>query len=123
MVHDVEVKGLDADGEGDLLFLLKLLLGLGHLTPGILNVAHAAVSLLDGALGALAGSLLLLLLSLHHGLPLLLSLLQALPLLLGLLGLFVSFLLPLGQLLLLLGPDFLPLGLLLLQPLELLLLL
>merc|ERR1719373_873737 len=129
MVHDVEVKGLDADGEGDLLFLLKLLLGLGHLTPGILNVGHAAVSLLDGALGALAGSLLLLLLSLHHGLPLLLSLLQALPLLLGLLGLFVSFLLPqslllflllLGQLLLLLGPDFLPLGLLLLQPLELL---
>ena len=40
MVHDVEVKGLDADGEGDLLFLLKLLLGLGHLAPGILNVAH-----------------------------------------------------------------------------------
>merc|ERR1719373_1410368 len=77
MVHDVEVKGLDADGEGDLLFLLKLLLGLGHLTPGILNVAHAAVSLLDGALGALAGSLLLLLLSLHHGLPLLLSLLSS----------------------------------------------
>merc|ERR1711974_405501 len=92
-----------------------LLLGLGHLAAGILDVAHSAVCLLDCALGALSGSLLLLLLSLHHGLPLLLSFLQALPLLL--------FLLLLGQLFLLLSSDFLPLGLLLLQPLELFLLL
>merc|ERR1711931_551389 len=132
VVHGVEVEGLDADGQGDLLFLLQLLLGLGHLAAGVLNVAHSAVCLLDCALGALSGGLLLLLLSLHHGLPLLLSFLQTLPLLLGLLGLLVSFLLAqtlllflllLSQLLLLLGPDFLPLGLLLLQPLELFLLL
>merc|ERR1712045_954601 len=86
VVHGVEVEGLDADGQGDLLFLLQLLLGLGHLTASVLDIAHSAVSLLDGALGALSGGLLLLLLSLHHGLPLLLSFLQTLPLLLGLLG-------------------------------------
>ena len=38
--HAVEVEGLDADGERDLLFLLELLLGLGHLAAGILNAGN-----------------------------------------------------------------------------------
>merc|ERR1712002_1015712 len=130
--HGFQVEGFDANGQGDFFLLLELLLGLGHLATGVLNVAHAAVCLLDRSLGTLTGGLLLLLLSLHHGLPLLLSFFQALSLLLCLLGLLVSllfaqslllFLLLLGQLLLLLGSDFFPLGLLLLQPLELFLLL
>merc|ERR1719463_476683 len=118
-VHGLEGEGLDADAEGDLHLLLHLLLGLGHLLPGV----HG------GGLGLLAA---LLLLSGHHLLALPLCLLHVLLLLLGL-GLLLLLLLPfqcqllssllLGGLLLLLGPDLLPLGLLLLEPLKLLLLL
>merc|ERR1712038_1529193 len=117
VVHGIEIQGLDADGQGDLLLLFQLLLGLGHLAASVLDIAHSAVSLFDGSLGALSGGLLLLLLSLHHGLPLLLGLLQPLPLLLGLLGLLVSlflaqslllFLLLLSQLLLLFSSAFFP---------------
>merc|ERR1719167_1077291 len=121
-VHGVEVKGLDSDGQGDLLLLLQLLLGLGHLTPCISPST-------SGLLGA-ASTLLVRLLGLKHLLPLSLGLLKALLLLLGLLGLLLVFILPqllflflllLVELLLLLGPDLLPLGLLLLQLLQLLL--
>merc|ERR1712111_57578 len=101
------------------LFLLHLLLGLGHLLPGV----HG------GGLGLLATLLLLsshhllsLALSLLHVLLLLLSLDLPLLLLLSLESKLLSSLL-LGNLLLLLGPDLFPLGLLLLQPLQLLLLL
>ena len=45
MVHGVEIKGLDADGEGDPLLLLQLLLGLGHLAAGVLNIAHLQLRL------------------------------------------------------------------------------
>merc|ERR1719320_663564 len=61
-VHGVEVQGLDSDGEGDLLLLLQLLLGLGHLTPGISSAT-------TGLLGS-ASSSLVSLLSLKHLLPL-----------------------------------------------------
>merc|ERR1719232_2056710 len=118
-VHGVEGEGLDADTKGDLHLLLDLLLGLGHLLPGV-----------HGGSGLLLASLLLL--GGEHLLPLPLSLLHELLLLLGL-GLPLLFLLPLdlqllgplllSDLLLLLGPDLLPLGLFLLEPLELLLLL
>ena len=40
VVHGVEVEGLDADGQGDLLLLFQLLLGLGHLTASVLDIAH-----------------------------------------------------------------------------------
>merc|ERR1712173_501607 len=89
-VHGVQVQRFDADGQGDFLLLLQLFLGLGHLATGVLNVANTAVGFFGSALGALAGGLLLLLLSLHHGLPFLFSLLQPLPLLLGFLGLLVG---------------------------------
>merc|ERR1719394_1504536 len=121
-VHGVEVEGLDSDGEGDLLLLLQLLLGLGHLTPGISSGT-------SGLLGT-SSTLLVRLLSLKHLLPLGLGLLKALLLLFGLLGLLLVFILPqllllflllLAELLLLLGPDLLPLSLLLLQLLQLLL--
>merc|ERR1719195_335492 len=84
------------------------------------------------ALAGRAARVLLLLLGLHHLLPLDLGRLQPLALLLGLARLLVGLLLAapylllpllLRQLLLLLGPDLLPLGLLLLEPLQLLLLL
>merc|ERR1712142_846526 len=124
-IHGVEVKGLDSDGKGNLLLLLQLLLGLGHLLAGI--VALSASS------GLLAGSASLVgLLGIKHLLPLGLGLLKALLLLLGLSGPLVCLLLPqllllflllLVKLLLLLGPDLLPLGLLLLQLLQLLFLL
>merc|ERR1719365_301738 len=123
-VHGIKVEGLDSDGEGDLLLLLQLLLGLGHLTPCI---SSAATSLLGATSASLVG-----LLSLKHLLPLGLSFFQAFLLLLSLLGLLLIFILPqllllflllLVELLLLLGPDLLPLGLLLLQLLQLLLLL
>merc|ERR1711971_1173686 len=85
-VHGVEGEGLDADTKGDLHLLLDLLLGLGHLLPGV----HG-------------GSGLLLPLSLLHELLLLLSLglplLFLLPLDLQLLGSLL-----LSDLLLLLGP-------------------
>merc|ERR1712001_491397 len=109
---------------GDLLLLLQLLLGLGHLTSG---VSSAATSLLGATSASLVG-----LLGLKHLLPLSLGLLKTLLLLLGLLGLLLVFILPqllllflllLVELLLLLGPDLLPLGLLLLQLLQLLFLL
>merc|ERR1719365_63635 len=45
-VHGVEFEGLDSDGEGDLLLLLQLLLGLGHLLAGII-----ALSASSGLLG------------------------------------------------------------------------
>merc|ERR1719251_289990 len=61
-VHGVEVEGLDSDGEGNLLLLLKLLLGLGHLTPGI---SSATTCLLCATSASLVG-----LLSLQHLLPL-----------------------------------------------------
>merc|ERR1719234_2581972 len=57
-VHGIEVEGLDPDGEGDLLLLLQLLLGLGHLTPGI---SSATTGLLGAASSSLVG-----LLSLEH---------------------------------------------------------
>merc|ERR1719510_2462517 len=123
-VHGIEVEGLDSDGESDLLLLLQLLLGLGHLTPGI---SSTTTSLLGATSASLVG-----LLSLKHLLPLGLGLFQAFLFLLSLLGLFLVFILPqffllflllLVELLLLLGSDLLPLGLLLLQLLQLLLLL
>merc|ERR1719365_460439 len=49
-VHGVEFKGLDSDGEGNLLLLLQLLLGLGHLLAGII-----ALSASSGLLGCSAG--------------------------------------------------------------------
>merc|ERR1712214_160489 len=64
-VHGLEGEGLDADAEGDLHLLLHLLLGLGHLLPGV----HG------GGLGLLAA---LLLLSGHHLLALPLCLLHVL---------------------------------------------
>merc|ERR1719151_461369 len=116
-VHGVKLQGLDSDGEGDLLLLLQLLLGLGHLLEGVV-----ALSASSGLLGGSAS--LVSLLGIEHLLPLGLGLFQALLLLLGLSGplvcllfpqLLLLFLLGLVELLLLLGPDLLPLGLLLLQ--------
>merc|ERR1719354_890084 len=72
-VHDVEVEGLDSDGQRDLHLLLDLLLGLGHLSSGVQS----------GGLLLLAT---LLLLCSHHLLPLSLCLLEHLLLLLGFLG-------------------------------------
>merc|ERR1719264_1726486 len=124
-VHLLESKGLDPDGEGNLLLLLQLLLGLGHLLAGITTLGASS-----GLLGG--GSSLVGLLGIQHLLPLGLGLFEPLLLLLSLSGPLVSFLLPqlllllllsLVKLLLLLGPDLLPLGLLLLQLLQLLLLL
>merc|ERR1712130_179351 len=124
-VHGVKVEGPDSDGKSNLLLLLQLLLGLGHLLAGI--VALSASSGLLGGRASLVG-----LLGIEHLLPLGLGLFQALLLLLGLSGplvcllfpqLLLLFLLRLVELLLLLGPDLLPLGLLLLQLLQLLLLL
>merc|ERR1712223_1168783 len=70
-VHAVELEGLDPDAERDLFLLLQLLLGLGHLPARVLHVAHAPSIGLLGAPMLVAGGLLLLL-RLHHGLPLLL---------------------------------------------------
>merc|ERR550534_1792999 len=109
-VHGIEIEGLDSDGEGDLLLLLQLLLGLGHLTPGI---SPATTSLLGATSASLVG-----LLSLKHLLPLGLGLFQAFLFLLSLLGLFLVFILPqffllflllLVELLLLLLPGLSPL--------------
>merc|ERR1712089_14872 len=114
--------GLDSDGEGDLLLLLQLLLGLGHLFTGVTAISSNC--------GLLAAGLLLL--CLKHLLPLGFSLLLLLFFLLSLDGLllilffpqlFLLFLLLLVKLLLLLGSDLLPLSLLLLQLHQLLLLL
>merc|ERR1712226_472507 len=122
-VHLLEGKGLDPDGEGNLLLLLQLLLGLGHLATSITT---------SSCLLTTSSSSLVSLLSLQHLLSLGLSLFQTLLLLLSLLcllfifffsHLLLLFFLLLVKLLLLLGPDLLPLGLLLLQLLQLLLLL
>merc|ERR1719410_2781098 len=108
---------------GDLLLLLKLLLGLGEFLAGIISRSTSNRLLLIGSVSLLG------LLGLQHHLSL--SLLQLLLLFLSLLGLPVSLLLPqlvllfllLGiELLLLLSPDLLPLGLLLLELGQLLLL-
>merc|ERR1719266_2856072 len=85
-VHGIEIEGLDSDGEGDLLLLLQLLLGLGHLTP---SISSATTSLLGATSASLVG-----LLSLKHLLPLGLGLFQAFLFLLSLLGLFLVFILP-----------------------------
>merc|ERR1719228_2127986 len=92
-IHGAEVDGFDPDGEGNLLLLLQLLLGLGHLPAGIGDLATSS-GLLALTLGLVS------LLGIKHLLPLSLSLFQTLLLLLGLSSPFVSFLLP--QLLLLL---------------------
>merc|ERR1719507_2958490 len=122
-VHLLESKGLDPDGEGNLLLLLQLLLGLGHLATSITT---------SSCLLATSSSSLVGLLSLQHLLSLGLGLFQTLLLLLSLLcllfifffsHLLLLFFLLLVKLLLLLGPDLLPLGLLLLQLLQLLFLL
>merc|ERR1719419_1694903 len=113
-VHGVEVEGLDADGKGDLHLLFDLFLGLGHLLAGI----H----------GRASGLLATLLLGGEHLLPLPLVVFHLLLLGQGLcLSLLCLFLLDLlllgplcsGLLLLLLGPDLLPGGLFVLEPLEL----
>merc|ERR550534_2546272 len=124
-VHGLKLEGLDSDGKGNFLLLLKLLLGLGELLAGIIAGSTSNRLLL------LIGISLLGLLGLKHLLPFSLSLLELLLLLLGLLSLPVGLLLlglllllPLGgvELLLLLSPDLLPLGLLFLELGELILL-
>merc|ERR1712080_694310 len=109
-VHGIKGKGLDSDGEGDLLLLLQLLLGLGHLLVSITG------SLTNNRLLGTSASLL----GIQHLLSLGFCLFKLLLLLFSLHSLPLSFLLP-G--LLLLGSDLLPLSLLLLQLLQLLLLL
>merc|ERR1719433_1207775 len=62
-VHGIEVEGLDSDGESDLLLLLQLLLGLGHLTPGI---SSTTTNLLGATSASLVGLLSLKHLLRHH---------------------------------------------------------
>merc|ERR1719305_1596689 len=100
-VHGFKLEGLDSDGKGNLLLLLKLLLGLGELLAGVIARSTSNRLLL------LVGVSLL---CLEHLLSLGLSLLQALLLLLSLLGLPVSLLLLHLLLLLLLGLLLLELG-------------
>merc|ERR1712126_764905 len=95
-VHSLKFKWLDSDGEGNLLLFLKLLLGLGELLAGITDLSSSSGFLLVSHFSLLG------LLSLKHFLALSLSLLKAL---------------------LLLKSDLLPLGLLLLEFGELILLL
>merc|ERR1712025_1190953 len=125
-VHSLKLKWLDSDGEGNLLLFLKLLLGLGELLAGITDLSSSSGFLLVSHFSLLG------LLGLKHLLTLSLSLLKALLLLLSLLGLSLSLFLlhlflflSLGliELLLLLKSDLLPLGLLLLEFGELILLL
>merc|ERR1712180_368747 len=121
-VHGFKVERLDSDGEGDLLLLLQLLLGLGHLLVSITGSLPN-----NRLLGTSAG-----LLGIQHLLSLGFCLFKLLLLLLSFHGLLLSFFLPqllflflllLIDLLLLLGSDLLPLSLLLLQLLQFLLLL
>merc|ERR1719167_1290719 len=121
-VHGFEVERLDSDGEGDLLLLLQLLLGLGHLLVSITGSLPN-----NRLLGTSAG-----LLGIQHLLSLGFCLFKLLLFLFSFHSLLFSFFLPqllllflllLVDLLLLLGSDLLPLSLLLLQLLELLLLL
>merc|ERR1712051_186635 len=86
-IHGVQVQRLDADGQGNFLFLFQLLFGFGHFTASILDISHSAVGFL-WSLSTLSSSLLLFLLCLHHGLSLLLSLFQAFSLLFSHLGFF-----------------------------------
>merc|ERR1719397_1275238 len=113
-VHLTKGQGFDADGEGDLHLLLDLLLRLGHLFASVHGgTRRLLASLLLSGEHLLPFPLVLLhLLLLRLRLCLLLVLLLLLDLLLlcSLLG---------GLLLLLLGADLLPGGLLVLQPLEL----
>merc|ERR1740116_561173 len=113
-VHLLKGQGLDADGQGDLHLLLDLLLRLGHLFASVHGgTRRLLASLLLSSEHLLPFPLVLLhLLLLRLRLCLLLVLLLLLDLLLlcSLLG---------GLLLLLLGADLLPGGLLVLQPLQL----
>merc|ERR1712072_581682 len=122
-VHSLQVQRLDSDRQGDLFLFFELFLGLGHFPPGIQVGSGCACALA----GLAASGLLLLLLSLHHGLTLHFSLFKTLLFLLSLLGLlfglflaepFLLFLLLLGQFLFLLGPDLLAFGLFFLEPLQ-----
>merc|ERR1712141_654660 len=81
-IHGVQVQRLDADGQGNFLFLFQLLFGFGHFTAGILDISHSAVGFL-WSLSTLSSSL-----------SLLLSLFQAFSLLFSLLCFFVGFLFP-----------------------------
>merc|ERR1712024_59666 len=88
-VHLLKGERLDSDAQGDLLLLLKLLLGLGEFLAGIISTRSTSNRLL------LIGSVSLLgLLGLQHLLSLSLSLLKLLLLFLSFLGLPVSLLLP-----------------------------
>merc|ERR1719412_1312311 len=119
-VHFIDIQRLDSDGQRDLFLFFELLLGLGHLPASILNISNTSA----GFAGLATCGLLLLLLSLHHGLTFHFSLLQTFLFLFGLFGLlflaksFFFFLLLLGQFLFLLSSDLLALGLLFLEPLQ-----
>merc|ERR1719284_915268 len=119
-------KRLDSDAKGNLLLLFKLLFGLGQLLAGITSWATSNRLLLVSSISLLG------LLSLKHFLSLGFSLLQTLFLLFSFLGFSLSLLglhfllllsLLLIELLLLLKSDLLPLGLLLLELGQLILLL
>merc|ERR1719481_1769574 len=119
-VHGIKGKGLNPDGQSNLLFFLKLLLGLGNFFSCISTISSRLLLLR-----------VCLLLSLKHLLSLSFCLLGLLLFLFSFNGFLFSFLffqffllfpLLLVQLLFLLSPDLLPLGLLLLQLLELILL-
>merc|ERR1719495_2223562 len=123
-VHGIKFKRLDSDAEGNLLFLLKLFLGLGHFSASISTRSS------NGFL--LVSTFFLGLLGFKHLLSLGFSFLEALFLFFGFLGLLLIFflskllfflLLLLIQLLLLLSSDLLPLSLLLFELLELIFLL
>merc|ERR1719336_1916624 len=125
-VHGLKSKRLYSDAKGNLLLLFKLLFGLGQLLAGITSWATSNRLLLVSSISLLG------LLSLKHFLSLGLSLLQALFLLFSFLGFSLSLLslhllllfsLLLIELLLLLKSDLLPLGLLLLELGQLILLL
>merc|ERR1712228_1086489 len=124
-VHGIKFERLNSDAKGNLLFLLKLFLGLGHFSASIIGRA-------SGYRFLLVATILLGLLSFKHLLSGSFSFFKLLLLFLSLLGLLFIFLLPellffllllLIQLLLLLSSDFLPLSLLLFELLELIFLL
>merc|ERR1712088_1139198 len=110
-----EGEGLDSDAKSDLLLFFELLLGFAHFLAGITGVSVT--------LGCLSEASLLFLLCLKHGLSLGLGFFQQLLLGFGLLlpRLLLLFLLLLVEFLLLLGPDLFPLGLFVLELLQLLL--
>merc|ERR1719412_2373288 len=114
-----EGEGLDSDAKSDLLLFFELLLGFAHLLAGITGVSVTLGSLSKASL-----------LFLKHGLSLGLGFFQQLllgfgfllPLLsLLLFGLLLLLLLLLVEFFLLLGPDLFPLGLFVLELLQLLL--